>query len=108
MFISLVAEPEAKAMRMNFGEVLNIKDLGKHPAITLIRLGILLAGTVNATRDPKRENLYEVDGGSTIYYIYVSPVTGTISLIATWKNMAQLAPQLDSYNAYQDLACAES
>ena len=82
-------------MRMNFGEVLNIKDLGKHPAITLIRLGILLAGTVNATRDPKRENLYEVEGGSTIYYIYVSPISGTISLIAAWKNVAEPMQQLD-------------
>jgi hypothetical protein len=29
MFGSLVAEPKAKTMRMNFGEVLDIKDLGK-------------------------------------------------------------------------------
>jgi hypothetical protein len=36
-----------------------------------------------------------VEEDSTIYYIYVSPVTGTIFLIATWKNMAQPMPQLD-------------
>ena len=99
MFGSLVAKPKAKAMRMNFGEVLDIKDLGKHSAVTVIRLGILLAGTVNVTPDPKRKNFYEVEGGSTVYYIYVSPVTGTISLIATWKNITQLMPQLDFVRA---------
>jgi hypothetical protein len=82
-------------MRMNFGEVLNIKDLGKHSAATVIRLGIILAGTVNVTPDPKRKNFYDVEGGSTVYYIYVSPATGTISLIAIWENMAQRRPQSD-------------
>ena len=81
-------------MRMNFGEVLDIKDLGKHSAMTVIRLGILLAGTVNVSPDLKRKNFYEVEGGSTVYYIYVSPISGTISLIATWKTMAQPMPQL--------------
>ena len=78
---------------MSFGEVLDIKDLGKHSAVTVIRLGIVLAGAANVTPDPKPKNFYEVEGGSTVYYIYVSPITGTISLIATWKNMAQRMPQ---------------
>jgi hypothetical protein len=95
MFGSLVAKPKAEPVRMNFGEVLDIKDLGKHTAVTIIRLAILLAGTANVTPDPKRKNFYEVDGGSTVYYIYVSPVTGTISLIAAWENVAQTMPQPD-------------
>ena len=81
-------------MRMNFGEVLDIEDLGNHPPATAIRLGILLAGTVNATPDPKRKNFYEVGDGVSSYYIYVSPATATISLIAAWKNGTQLMPQL--------------
>jgi hypothetical protein len=88
---------------MNFGEVIDIKDLGKHSALTVIGLGIVLAGTVNVMPDPKRKNFYEVEGGSIVYYIYVSPVTGTISLIATWKNMAQLMPQVDVYSGPRNL-----
>ncbi len=80
-------------MRMNFGEILKIEDLGKHSAVTVIRLGIVLAGTVNVTPDPKRENFYDVEAGSSVYYIYVSPITGRISLIAALKNMAQRMPQ---------------
>jgi hypothetical protein len=44
---------------MNFGEVFEIEDLGNHPTATVVRLAILLAGTVNATLDPKREYFYE-------------------------------------------------
>ena len=74
-------------MRMNFGEVLEIEDLGNHPALTVITLGVLLAGEVDVTPDAKRKDFYEMESGSTVYYIYVSPVTGTISLIATWKKV---------------------
>ena len=79
---------------MNFGEVLDIEDLGMHCAATVVRLGIVLAGNVDATPDPKRKNFYEVTEGATSYYIYVSPLTAKISLIATWKNRTQLIPQL--------------
>jgi hypothetical protein len=82
-------------MRMNFGEVLDIKDLGKHSVLTVLGLGILLADTVTVAPDPKRKNFYEVQGGSTVYYIYVSPISGTICLIAAWKNVAEPTQQLD-------------
>jgi hypothetical protein len=74
-------------MKMNFGEVLDITDLGKHAAAWVIRLGILLAGTVTATPDPKRKNFYEVEGGSTVYYIYTPPASRTIFLLASWRNV---------------------
>jgi hypothetical protein len=82
-------------MRMNFGEVLEIQDLGKHSALTVIRLGILLAGTVDVAPDPKRKGFYEIEGGSTVYYLYVSPFSGTIFLVASWRNAMPFAPQLD-------------
>jgi hypothetical protein len=74
-------------MRMNFGEVLEIEDLGNHSAATVIGLGILLARTVNATPDPKRKSFYEIDRGPTVYYIYLSPSSGTIFLLATWEKL---------------------
>jgi len=75
-------------MRMTFGEVLTIEDLGKHSAATVIALGILLAGTVNVAPDPKRKCFYEVEDGSTVYYIHMSPVSGNIFLLATWESLA--------------------
>jgi len=84
----------ARHMRMNFGPVLEIEDLGNHHAATAIELGILLAGDVDVVADPKRQGVYEVDGGSTVYYIYVSPASGTISLLACWTNVARDVPHL--------------
>jgi hypothetical protein len=88
-------------MRMNFGKLIEIEDLGKHPAATVVNLGILLAGTVNATPDPKRKHFYEIEGGafcsgfgSIVYYVYVSPFSHKIFLVASWKNILPPMPQL--------------
>jgi len=80
---------------MNFGKAFEIQDLGNHSALTMINLAILLAGEVNATPDPKRKDLYEIESVSTVYYIYVSPFTGTISLITARKKVSQRLPQSD-------------
>jgi hypothetical protein len=82
-------------MRMDFGAVVEIEDLGNHHPATLIDLGILLAGPVNAVPDPKRKGFYEVEGVSRVYYIYVSPASGTISLLASWANLLRPVPQFD-------------
>jgi hypothetical protein len=80
---------------MNFGEVLTIEDLGNHSAAAVISLGILLVGAVNVTPDPKRKCFYEIEGGQTVYYIYVSPFSRTISLLASWRKLVRPVLQLD-------------
>jgi hypothetical protein len=87
--------PGVRSVRMNFGPVLEIEDLGNHHPATVVGLGILLAGTVNAAPDPKRKGFYEVQGASTVYYIYLSPVSGTISLLACWPGVVRDLPELD-------------
>lgn len=82
-------------MRMKFGELLDVEDLGNYSARTVINLVILLAGEVNATPDPKRKHLYEIESASTVYYIYVSPFTGKIYLIGAWKKSNHRLPLFD-------------
>jgi hypothetical protein len=79
---------------MNFGEVLTIEDLGNHSAATVIGLAILLAGTANVTPDPKRRYFYEIEDGRTVYFIHVSPVSGTIFFLAAWENLAASQAEL--------------
>jgi hypothetical protein len=93
--------PGVRSTRMNFGPVLEIEDLGNHHPAAVIQLGILLAGAVDVVADPKRKGVYEVEGGSAVYYIYVSPVSETISLLACWTNVARSVPQLDVADAVQ-------
>ena len=72
-------------MKMNFGGNVEIQDLGNHSAASVIALGILLAGTVDATPDPKRKGFYEVRAGATVYYICESPRAGIVFLLAIWR-----------------------
>jgi hypothetical protein len=73
---------------MHFGEAFEIRDLRNHSAGTVMTLALLLAGTVSV-RPTKREYFYEVEGGSEVYYIHVSPVTGIIYLLAVWQNAVE-------------------
>ena len=91
---------------MSFGEVFEIEDLGNHLASTMICLGVLLAGTVNATPDPKRRCVYEIEGGSTVYYVYVSPSSGKISLLASWPKIGRPAQELAASLLARPLACS--
>jgi hypothetical protein len=63
-----------------------IEDLRNHPAETVNILRDLLLRGAKATPDPKRADFYELEHGSTIYYIHVSAVTGKILLLATWPS----------------------
>jgi hypothetical protein len=63
---------------------LHIEDLRNHSIETVNMLRDLLVGGARATADPKRAGFYELEHGSTVYYIHVSPTTGKILLLATW------------------------
>jgi hypothetical protein len=81
---------------MNFGKVIEIVDLGRHSAGTMVGLGILLAGPVEARVDHKRKGFYEVEDCATVYYIYVSQFSSKISLVARWKKLRIPMPQLNA------------
>ena len=40
-------------------------------------------------RDPHRENFYEIEGNSEIYYIHISPINGNVVLLAKWLRQSQ-------------------
>jgi len=75
-------------MVANINRTVQIEDLRNHPAETLMTLRGLLAGGATLIPDPKRDGFYEVESGSLVYYIHVSPVTGNVLLLATWTNEA--------------------
>jgi hypothetical protein len=71
-------------MGTNCGKEVAIEDLGRHPAEALHGLRACLSRKPQMLQDPKRQNLFEVHGCSSVYYIHISPVSGKISLLATW------------------------
>ncbi len=70
---------------------LEIEDLRNHPTETLMSLRDLLTTGAQAIPDPKRPGFYEVESGSRVYYIYVTPASGKVLLLATWPNESSLA-----------------
>ena len=71
-------------MVMALDRELQIEDLRNHPIETVNILRELLSSGARATADPKRAGFYELEHGSTVFYIHVSPATGKILLLATW------------------------
>jgi hypothetical protein len=73
-------------MKGNCGKEVAIEDLGNHSLEAVRGLRACLAAQPKLMRDPKRKNLFELQGCSSIYYIHVSPVSGKVSLLATWPS----------------------
>ena len=72
-----------------------IEDRRGHISGVVDGLRALLASGVQATLDPRRGDCYDLEDGARAYYIYVSPVTGGVVLLAAWPkeaNAASLVP----------------
>ena len=88
-----LAEERETTMVMHFEQEPNIRDLRNHPAETVETLRRLLASGARVEADPKRPNFYELQHGPEVFYIYLSPVTGQILLLATWASDNSAAAQ---------------
>jgi hypothetical protein len=72
-----------------------IADPRKHSEETVRCLQQLLAGGVAGKPDPKRPDFYELESGARVFYVHISPVTGSVTLLATWTtDEAPLLPEL--------------
>jgi hypothetical protein len=69
---------------LKFNQGVTVENPRAYEAGAIEHLRYLLEVGSSAQRDPRRENFYEVDGGSEIFYIHVSPVSGNIVLLAKW------------------------
>jgi hypothetical protein len=70
-----------------------IKDLRNHSPETLETLRGLLASGTGVRPDLKRPHFFELEGDTCVFYVYVSPVDGSVALLATWPRTADLEPQ---------------
>ena len=76
-----------------------IRDLRQHSPETIQTLRALLAGGGCVKADPKRPCFYELSGDTHVFYIYVSPVDGTIELLATWAKYELPEPLRHAHTA---------
>jgi len=66
-----------------------IQDLRNHPEAVVLSLREVLCGGATLIPDPKRRGIYEVHSNTRVYYIYVTPGSGELQLLAIWPNVAE-------------------
>lgn len=62
----------------------SIRNLRNHSPEAVEELCALLTAGAPARPDPRRKNFYEVDAGSRVFYIHLTPHTGKVMLLAVW------------------------
>lgn len=72
-------------MRVRWDSKLSIEDPRNHSPETVEKLRVLLADGATVSEDPHRRDFYEVHDDSAVYYIYASPTTGKVYLLASWQ-----------------------
>lgn len=72
-------------MVLRLADELRIENLRNHPPEEVERLRALLAAGAEVREDPHRERFYEVPNGRRVYYIHISPTSGTVWLLASWQ-----------------------
>jgi hypothetical protein len=75
---------------------LEIEDLRNHSQEMITRLRDVLACGANVVPDPKRPGFYEVKLRGQLYFIYISPNTGKVSLIAGWNRQESLQAEIEA------------
>lgn len=70
-------------MLLKLNEPLQVENLRNYPVEAARRLRELLLRGALASPDPQRKNFYDVEDGSSVFYIHISP-TGTVLLLAIW------------------------
>jgi hypothetical protein len=81
-------------MEMCLERELEIEDLRNHPREMVAQLRDVLAGGAAVTPDPKRLGFYEAKDRKHIFYIYVSPSTGKVLLLAACSNQESLIAEV--------------
>jgi len=64
---------------------LSIDNLRHYPAEVVDDLRTLLAGGALAHADPHRDNFYELENASRVFYVHVAPRGNKVMLLAAWR-----------------------
>ena len=62
-----------------------VESLRNHPAVDVETLQRLFAAGADAKADPHHKHFYEVEGDGRVFYVYISPVSSDVRLVAVWR-----------------------
>jgi hypothetical protein len=70
---------------LNWNHHSEIENPRNHPFESVERLRGLLANGSTVQADRSRDDFFEVHDDDIVYYVYASPFSGKIFLVATWQ-----------------------
>lgn len=62
-----------------------VESLRNHSVEEVETLQRLLAAGADAQADPHHKDFYEVEDSGRVFYLYLSPVTAQVRLVAVWQ-----------------------
>ena len=80
---------KGKDMMLQLKQGASVENPRQYESEAIKQLRQLLESGTPAQRDPQRKNLYEIDSSNEIFYIYMSPISGTVVLLAKWISKSQ-------------------
>ena len=89
-------------MRLRLCGDRKIENLRGYQHEIVAELRALLATGAQATPDPQRPGFFDVCGGNRVFFIHVSPVSGTVMLLATWRDGS--VSEIEAPGAYKVFA----
>jgi len=75
-------------MKLQMKNDLIIDNIRHYPDETVEKLRSLLAAGALAHADPHRQNFYELENGTRIYYVHVTPDQRKVMLLGAWRKDA--------------------
>jgi hypothetical protein len=79
-------------------EKILIENARHYPKEIVDQLRTALSNGASLNADESRKNLYYVDAQDHTYFIYVSPASGNITLIAAWRGKRVSANRISHEN----------
>ncbi len=74
---------------IQFKKGASVENPREYETVAVEQLRNLLESGNPGQRDPLRENFYEIESQYEMYYIHVSPINGSVTLLAKWIRQSQ-------------------
>jgi hypothetical protein len=81
-----ISEERIDCVDLRINEHARVENPREYSPELVKELGSLLRQGAEGHLDPQRVNFYELDGGRGTFYIYISPVTANVMLLAWWAH----------------------
>ena len=75
-----------------------LEDLRNHTPEQLAELRLLLNSGASSRPDPRRPGFFELDGESSVFYIFRYPSGSKVLLVGVWDRMRDPVAELVAYN----------